>query len=692
MAKTTWPRLHLSFGDRADRVHADKQGAGMTRQRDGSDRREFSLDRGAGARGRRDWSALPLRRRNVIGLLGAGVLWGGLGLRPAAAEGAPMTPAVPAPTPDPASGTITAHGVATLGALSYPADFSQLAYVNPDAPKGGEFSMAWTGGFDSFNPFSIKGRPEILSSIMLESMLEGTADTVGEAYCLLCESFEYPPSKDWVIFTLREGITFSDGTPMTAEDALFSYETLRDKGLSSFRNVIAQQVAKAEVLDARRIRYTFTPNYPRRDIIQTVGGLPVLSKAQFTREKLDLEESFATALIGSGPYRFASARDGRSAIWERNPEYWGKALPIKRGRDNYDRVRIEYFGDYNSAFEAFKAGNYTFRIEASSIKWATGYDFAAYTSGKVVKAQPHDGNVASGQGFLINMRHARFQDLRVRQALNLMFNFEWANETLFYGIYERVNSIWENSELAASGVPSPQELELLRPLAGDLPEGILTEPAVMAPVSGKRQLDRRNMRAAADLLDAAGWHAGDDGMRRDAQGQSLRVVFLNDQQSFDRVINPYVENLRALGVDAVNQRVDNAEYENRRGNHDFDIITGHVGQGLIPGADMQQYFGSKSVGDIFNAMGLANPAIDRLIRLVEEAQTHEQLTVRVHALDRALRALRFWVPQWYKATYTLAYYDMYRYPDPLPPYGLGQMDFWWIDADKEKALRDAGAF
>jgi microcin C transport system substrate-binding protein len=591
-----------------------------------------------------------------------------------------------------AEDTLTASAISTLGDLKYAADFTHLDYVNPDAPNGGEISEWTAGGFDNFNPYTLEGRAAALASAPHESMLTGTADTVGEAYCLLCESFEYPESRDWVIFTLRQGITFSDGTPMTPEDVVFSYEQLRDKGLSSFRNVVAQQIASVEALDERRVKYTFTADYPRRDIIQAAGGLPVFSKAQFERDGISLDRASDVPLIGSGPYMFLAARDNRSVTWKRNPDYWGEDLPINKGRNNFDRIRIEYFGDYNSAFEAFKAGQYTFRNEASSIFWATGYDFPAMTRGHVKKAELQNGNIASGQAYLINLRRPDLQDIRVREALQLAFNFEWSNTTLFYGLYERVNSIWENSELEATGTPTPEELALLEPLAGDLPEGVLTDPAVDAPVSGEKQIDRGNLRRAGELLDAAGWEVGSDGLRRNAAGKTLRVEILNDSQTFDRVINPYVENLRRIGVDAVHERVDDSQYENQRRAHDFDLITSHVGQDFIPGADLQQYFGSASVGDVFNAMGLANPAIDKLIRLVEEAQTRDELVPRVHALDRALRALRFWVPQWYKDTHTVAYYDMYEHPENLPPYSLGELDFWWYNAEKAEKLKAAGAF
>lgn len=587
---------------------------------------------------------------------------------------------------------IVAHGISTFGDLKYAADFPHLDYVNPDAPKGGEISEWTSGEFDSFNPFTIKGRGAALATIMLESLMTGTSDEVGSAYCLICETIEYPEDRSWVIFNMRPEARFSDGTPLTAEDVRFSYETFRDKGLSSFRAVIAQQIQSVEVLGPHRIKFTFMPDFPKRDLIQSAGALPIFSKADFEAKGRNLEDSSLDPFVGSGPYLFDSMDIGRRVVWKRNPDYWGAKLPINLGRNNFDRIRIEYFGDYEAAFEGFKAGIYTFRNEASSLIWATRYDFPALQKGWVRKDLLHDGSIANGQAFVMNLRREKFQDIRVREALGLMFNFEWSNKTLFYGLYARVNGFWENSELAATGKPSPEELALLEPLAADLPPGVLTEDAVMAPVSGETQLDRKNMRRAAALLDEAGWTAGSDGMRRNAKGETLRVEFLNESQTFDRVINPYVENLRKLGVDAVHTRVDDAQMTNRERSHDFDIVTDHLGQDYIPGSGLQQYFGSKSTDDVFNAMGLQSPAVDSLIATVEAATTREDMTVAVHALDRVLRAYRFWVPQWFKDAHTVAYFDMFEHPAELPPYALGELDFWWYNAEKAEKLKAAGAF
>ena len=590
------------------------------------------------------------------------------------------------------SETITSHGISTFGELKYPADFAHLDYVNPDAPKGGEISIWGFGSFDSMHPYTTKGRAGRLASMFFESLLEGTADESDAVYGLVAESMEYPADRSHVVFNMRPRAQFSDGTPLTAADVVFSYETLRDKGLPSFRAVIQKQVESAEALGPHRVKFTFKDGVPTRDLPQLVGGLPIFSKAYYETSGADFEESTLTPATGSGPYVLDSIDVGQQIIYRRNPDYWGKDLPINRGRHNFDRIRIEYYADYNSAFEGFKAGNYTFRNEASSKIWATGYDFPAIEKGWAKKDTPPDGTLASGQSFVFNLRREKFSDIRVREAIGLMFNFEWSNKTLFYGIYARINSFWENSHLKATGLPGEGELDLLRPIASRLPDGFLEQTAVTAATSSERQLDRRNLRRASALLDEAGWIVGDDGMRRNSAGDKLRVEILNDSQAFDRVINPYVENLRALGVDAVHTRIDNAQMTERERNFDFDMVTGNFRMQLTPGAELEQYFGSESAEfSIFNLAGFSSEPVDELIAAVKAAETRAALDDATRALDRVLRSEKFWVPQWFRNMHTIAYYDMYRYPDTLPPYALGTLDFWWFDQQAHDKLKSAGA-
>lgn len=590
-------------------------------------------------------------------------------------------------------GIIRAHGISTFGELKYGPGFQHLDYVNPDAPKGGEISLWAFGTFDSMNPYTTKGRAGAGASLFFESLLEGTADEVSASYGLLAGAVEYPDDRSWVIFDIRPEARFSDGTPITAEDVIYSYELLRDKGLPSFRAVLRQQVESVEALGPLRVKYSFRAGIPTRDLPMMAGGLPVFSKKFFVETGADFEETSLTPAIGSAPYVLGRMDVGKTLVYQRNPDYWGWHLPINRGRHNFDRIRIEYYADYNTAFEGFKGGTYTFRNEASSLSWATGYDFPALARGHVVKRELPDGTLAPGQSFIINLRRERFQDPRVREALGLMFNFEWSNETLFYGLYARIHSFWENSDMAASGPPTPEELAILEPMADILPPGVLTEPAVMAPGSTPgRQLDRGNMRRAAELLDAAGWVVGNDGMRRNDRGETLVVELINDSPTFDRVLNPFIQNLQRLGVDARLNRIDNAQMTRRERSFDFDMVIGNYPMSLTPGRNLQQYFGCEMAEtSIFNLAGYCSEAVDRLIETVEAAESREELTIAVRALDRVLRAERFWIPQWFKDKHTVAYYDIYRHPDPLPPFALGETEFWWFDAEAAARLKAEGA-
>jgi len=592
---------------------------------------------------------------------------------------------------------ITTHAVATFGIadLTYPADFAHLAYVNPDAPKGGEMSMSWSsggGGFDSLHPYTNQGNPAVLASIFFESMLETTLDSIGESYCLLCETIAYPEDRSFVIFTIREGVRFSDGTPVTADDVLFSYEILRDEGLPSFRANIPLTIAGAEVLDAQRIRFDFNPDSQLRGRIEAAGGLPVFSRASHEASGLPFSDSRLTPLTGSGPYMLGEVDPGRSTVFVRNPDYWGRDLPINVGRHNFDSIRVEYYADAIAAFEGFTAGNYLFRQENSSQNWANSYDFSRLTDGIVIREEIPQGVIASGQSFVFNLRREKFQDPRVREAIALMFNFEWTNQTLFYGLYSPIDSFWENTHLEAEGIVSGAELAVLEPFRGRLPDEIFTDLPFATPASdSERTFDRALARRAAALLEAAGWTPGADGLLRNAAGQVLELEFLNASPLFDRIINPYVENLRAIGVDARLTRVDGAQMNQRQRDADFDMLTDHFPMGYEPGTALRQYFGSIGADEsLFNVAGLADPVVDELLESVIRAETREEMEIATRALDRVLRAYRIRVPQWFNQNVWVAYYNHYRYPEELPPYGIGFLDFWWVDSAAEQALRDQG--
>ncbi len=589
---------------------------------------------------------------------------------------------------------ITAHGIATFGELGYGPDFAHLDYVNPDAPKGGEFSMSVAGRtFDNVNPYTRKGSPAVLASVMFETLLVGTLDEVGTNYGLLAHTIEYPESRDWVIFHMRPEARFSDGSPLTAHDVVFSFELLRDDGLISFRSAIKKRISGAEVLDDHRVKFTFVADAERRDLIQTAGGLPVYQKAWYEESGAKLDETRLVTSPGSGPYVMDLIKPGERITYKLNPDYWGKDLPINIGQNNYGSLRFEYFGDTNAAFEAFKAGEFTFRNETSSKNWATGYDFPGIKRGDVVKAELPNGNVASGQAFVFNLRNDKFDDIRVREAIGLMFNFEWTNRNLFYDLYARIDSFWDNSDLEAQGAPEGAELAVLNAITDELPAGILTDVVTQAPVStAERSIDRKNLRKASQLLDAAGWIVGDDGLRRNAAGDTLDIEILERSPSFDRVVLPFIENLRAVGVNATYERVDASEYSERQQTFDYDMITTHLGNGLLPGAGLMQRFGTESAEEsIFNPAGYASPAVDGLIEQIMAADSREELNVVAQAMDRVLRAEYLWVPQWFKDVHTVSYFDMYEHPEELPPFGLGELSIWWVNPDKLDALKASGA-
>ncbi|UTH48752.1 ABC transporter substrate-binding protein [Loktanella salsilacus] len=588
---------------------------------------------------------------------------------------------------------VKSHGYSYFGDLKYPADFPHLDYVNPDAPKGGEISEWAPGTFDGYNPYFRGGNTAVMSTAPFEAIVTTTADDPTALYCYLCTTMEYPQDLSYVIFNLRDDVTFSDGSPMTADDIKFSYDTFMEQGLPEFRAAFDGQITLVEVLDPHRIKFTFGDDAPLRDRISLAATFPPFSKAEWERDGRRIDQTWKTPPMGTGPYMLADFDYGRSLTYGRNPNFWGADLPINLGRNNFDSIRIEYFADGDTAFEAFKAGEYTFRVENSSLSWATGYDFPGIQNGSVIKAELPNGSLPSAQSFVFNLKRSQFQDPAVREAIRLMFNFEWSNETLFYGLYDRVESFWANTEMEAKGTPTPEEIAVLQPLVdqGLLDAAILTDEVTMAPTSNANQLDRGNLRSASALLNDAGWIAGDDGIRR-KDGKTLDVAFLESSPAFDRVINPYVENLKRLGVNAKLDRVDPAQETERTRSGDWDIVTHSFSMQLEPGTELKQWFGSETAEDSSrNLMGLADPAVDSLIDTVVAAQTADDMHAATRALDRVLRAKGFWVPEWFKAVYTVAYYDMFEHPENLPPYALGETDFWWFNADKAEALKASGA-
>ncbi len=599
---------------------------------------------------------------------------------------------------------IKSHGYSFFGDLSYPADYPHFNYVNPDAPKGGEIALYAPGTFDSMNPYSRKGRAGRYSWMVYESLLgempatgEGLpADAYGEMYGLLAESLEYDKAKTWVIFHMRPEARFADGTPVTAQDVVFSHNLFLDQGLKSYADAVRKRILTAEALDDYTVKFTFAPDISRRSLIDQVGSTPVFPKHWYDKTGARLDEPRLEAAPGSGPYQLESYDVNRRIVYKRNPDYWGRDLPINKGRHNFDRIRVEYFADDTAAFEAFKAGEYTFRLENNSKKWATGYDFPAVQEGYIKREELPDGTPPTPNGIVFNLGREVLKDVRVRKAIALAYNFEWTNESLQFGLFKQRHSFVQDTPLEAKGVPEGAELELLKSLGDIVPPEMLTEPAVMAHSSDPARLnDRRNLRKAMKLLDQAGWKVGADGKRRNAKGALLSLDFpipASGSATMSAVVGSFVSNLKLMGIDAQFNKIDSAQYTLRRRDRDYDLIFESYGTFLEAGTGLYQQYGSEGASySLFNPAGLASPMVDALIDKALKTTTREGQNVALTALDRALRYERFMVPVWYLDKYWVSYWDMYEHPKTLPPYALGYLDFWWFNADKAAALKAAGA-
>ena len=590
---------------------------------------------------------------------------------------------------------IKSHGFAEFGELKYPEGFAHFDYVNPDAPKGGEYSYAAQGTFDSFNPYTRKGRAGARSAGQYESLLYQSYDEAGSAYGLVAESLEYPESQDWVIFNMRPEARFSDGTPVTADDVVFSHNLLLDQGLKSYADAVRKMIPKAEALGTHRVKFHFAPDIPRKSLINQVGGTPIFSKTWFEADpgNRSLDEPRLEPGIGSGPYVLDNYDINRRIVYKRNPDYWGDAINVNVGRNNYETIRIEYFSDSVAAMEAFKAGEYTFRQENNSKSWATSYEFPALANGNVVQEEIIDGDVPAAVGFVMNITRPQFQDIRVREAVQLAYNFEWTNESLQYGLFQQRHSFWQGTGLEAKGVPEGRELEILQSLGDLIDPALLTDEVVSAHSSRPdRQNDRRNLRAAMKLLDDAGWIVGNDGVRRDASGKTLKIEFLSDRPTLDRIVLPFVTNLQTMGIDATYNRIDPSQFTLRRRDRDFDIISGGYAMSLEPSTGLYQKFGVEAAEySVFNPSGANGPDMETLIDAIVASTEGPELRAHARALDRIMRAKRFIVPTWYLGKYWVAFWNKYEHPENLPPYALGQEDLWWINAEKAAELKSSGA-
>ncbi len=598
---------------------------------------------------------------------------------------------------------IVAHGYSFYGDLSYPPDFEHFRYVNPDAPRGGEISVWAPGTFDSMNPYPRRGRAGRFSWSLYESLLESSgpfgesapADVYGEYYGLLAHTVEYPPSKDWVIFHMRPEARFSDGTPVTAHDVVFTHNLFLEQGLPSYAEAVGFRVINAEALDDHTVRYTFREGISRRSLIDQVGATPVFSRAWFEATGARLDESRLETSPGSGPYVLDSFEINRRITYRRNPDYWGWHLPNNQGRHNFDVVRVEYFADDTAAFEAFKTGEYTFRQEGNSRQWAVGYDFPAVARGHVVRAEIPDGTPPPATGFVFNLARPMFQDPRVREAISLAFNFEWTNQALQHELMSQRHSFSQGTRLEAQGLPEGAELGLFESLDAPVAEGILTEPVVRAHESSADRLqDRRNLRRANRLLEEAGWVVGADGRRRNEAGEAMRITLPFSSASsstLESIIETLVQNMQAMGIDARSQKIDPAQYTLRTRDRDYDMVFDQYISFMDVGTGLLQRFGCEARDDVFNPAGLCSPLVDEVIHRALMAPGPEERDVALRALDRVLRWERFMIPVWYNPNNWVAYWDIFDHPEELPEFAIGALDFWWFDTERHQALRAAGA-
>lgn len=580
-----------------------------------------------------------------------------------------------------AAGAEPQHGIAMYGAPALPPDFVALPYANPDAPKGGRIVFGESGGFDSLNPFIVKGSaPTAVSQLTVETLMGRSYDEPFTLYGVLAESVETDPARTWVEFTLRPEARFSDGSPVTVEDVLWSVETLGTQGAPRYA-AAWKKIASAEQTGERSVRFTF--NTEDRELPLILGLRPILKKAQW--DGRDFTASTLEPPIGSGPYVVDTFEPGRFVSYKKNPDWWGKDLPFYRGQHNFDEIRTEYFGDAGVVFEAFKAGEITTWRESNAAKWQTNYDFPAVQSGQVVKSEIPHQRPSGIEGLVFNTRRPMFADWRVREALIHAFNFELINKTITGGSEPRITSYFSNSVLGMQpGTPAEGKVRaLLDPFAADLPPGAIDGYAL--PASDGSEANRAGIRAATRLLQEAGWTV-DQGVLKDAAGKpfAFEILLVNGADDMISVANIYVEALKRLGIAARVTTVDSAQYKERTDAYDFDMTHYVRSLSLSPGNEQTLYWGSAGVTEpgTRNWMGMSSPAAEAMIQAMLTARTPEDFTAATQALDRVLTAGRYVIPMWYAKVSRLAHDKHLKYPQRLPIYGdwLGfQPEVWWYE-------------
>ena len=592
------------------------------------------------------------------------------------------------------------HALALFGQPKYPADFSHFDYADPNAPKGGSLVLGTVGTFDTLNFIPIGKPPRSLiyepRSLLYDSLMVESQDETGVYYGLLAESVTVAGDDSWAVFALRPEARWHDGVPVTADDVVWSWETVRDKG-EPFLKSFFRDVTGAEALDEHRVRFTFASRDTRKPIGQVASALPILPRHWWTAGGRDIGQGTVEPPLGNGPYRIASVDPGRTLAWERVPDYWGRDLPVNRGLWNIDRIRYDYYRDRDAEFEAFKGGNSDFRTEFTSLFWATGYDIPAVRDGRLIRAEIASEDPRGMQGYFFNLRRPPFSDPKVREALGWLYDFEWVNKTLFFGLYDRLTSYFNAEGFRSSGVPEGEERALLEPFRGQVPDALFDTPFSLPKTDGSGAM-RDNIRTALRLLKEAGWEQRDGVMTNLATGEPMRFEILIDQPIYERVTQPFIDRLRQVGIQATLRRVDAAQMQKRQQGFDFDVMPVALTFYPPPGSELRSYFGSEAAGieGSANLMGIRNPAVDALIDKVAAARDLSSLQVATRALDRVLLWNRYVIPQWGKTDAWVAYWNRFGQPAKQPsrnfgdPNGIAFPSTWWIDPAKDAALTRGG--
>lgn len=583
-----------------------------------------------------------------------------------------------------AAQTKTSHGIAMHGDLKYPPGFRNFDYVNPDAPKGGEVRRSARGGFDTFNPYVIKGRAAARVGFLYQTLMVSSADEPFSQYGLLAQSVEMPDDRSWVAFTLRDDARWHDGKPVTVADVIWSFTILKSKGLPYFRYYYADVETPVRIGE-RTVKFTFTGGV-NRELPLIVGQIPILPKHYW--EGRDFEATTLEPPLGSGPYRIVDFEANRYVTYARVKDYWGADHPTQKGFWNFDRIRFDYYRDDTVIIEAFKSGAFDYRPENSSKAWATAYDVPALRDGTLVKRTIEHNRPAGMQGFVMNQRRFKFSDPRVRRALAYVFDFEWSNKALFYGQYVRTRSYFDNSELAARGVPEGRVLEILEKYRGRIPDEVYTT-AYAPPVTDGSGNIRKGLRAALKLMREAGWQVDPKTKKLThvETGEVMTFEFLLVSPLFERIALPYTRNLKRLGIDARVRTVDSSQYKERLVKYDFDIVVGSWGQSNSPGNEQRSYWGSAAADrkGTRNLTGLKDPVVDELIEGLIASPDRASLVTRTRALDAVLQWHHLVIPNWHVPFDRIVYWNRFGQPKVTPDEG-NQFFAWWIDPKKDAML------